>query len=168
MADVCNQGILQRFELGTISDNEFMAYLKQHCSSNVTHLDIMQAWNAMLLDIPSARIHLINNLEKKYKLLLLSNTNHIHYLSYSKDFEKISRGKKLNEMFHHCYFSFEIHLRKPTIDIYKYLIQKEMLIPEETLFIDDNHENIETAMMMGIKTHWLQEELMDLFQKIKV
>ncbi len=168
MSENGNQSMLQRYELGLISDNEFINYIKQHCTPDTHPVDIIQAWNAMLLDIPMSRIVLLNHLSEEYNLLLLSNTNHLHYLSYSKNFERTTKGKKWNDVFKHCYFSFEIHKRKPSIDIYKHVLQKEMIKPEETFFIDDSLENIETAMMLGIKTHWLQGELTDLFKKSTV
>ena len=41
---------------------------------------------------------------------------------------------------------------KPDPAIYQVLIDRFELVPEETLFIDDNAANIETARQMGFQT----------------
>lgn len=157
-----SSSMLNKLELGVISNQEFLLYIKQFCSPDTSSLDIIRAWNAMLLDIPQQRISLLQQLKKDYKIFLLSNTNYIHYLSYVVDFEKATRGIKFNDFFDRAYFSFELKMRKPNIEIYKYVLNEQQLIPEETLFIDDSLENIETAKMLNLKTHWLKEELVDI------
>ena len=156
-----SSSMLNKLEIGAISDNEFIMYIKQFCSPDTSSLDIIRAWNAMLLDIPQPRIKMLQLLKKEYKIFLLSNTNHIHYLSYVVDFEKSTHGIKFNEFFDKAYFSFEIKMRKPNIEIYNHVINEQQLNPKETLFIDDSLENIETAKMLNLKTHWLKEELVD-------
>lgn len=160
--DVNTSNLLNKYELGIISDNEFLMYIKQYCSQNTTNNEIIRAWNSMLLDIPQNRIFLLNELKKDYKIYLLSNTNHIHYLSYTIDFEKATGGLKFNNFFDKAYFSFEIKMRKPSFEIYKHVLNEQKIKPEETLFIDDSLENIETAKMLNLKTHWLKEELVDI------
>lgn len=154
--------MLNKLEIGAISDQEFIMYVKQFCKPETTSFEIIRAWNAMLLDIPQNRIKLLQTLKKDYRIFLLSNTNHIHYLSYIVDFEKTTHGIKFNDFFDKAYFSFEIKMRKPNIEIYKHVINEQQLNPEETLFIDDSIENIETAKMLNLKTHWLKEELVDI------
>ncbi len=40
--------------------------------------EIFEAWNTMLLDIPDERKDVLIALSKRYRLILLSNTNEIH------------------------------------------------------------------------------------------
>ncbi len=160
--DVNTSNLLNKYELGAISDNEFLMHVKQYCSSETTNNEIIRAWNAMLLDIPQKRILLLKELKKDYKIYLLSNTNHLHYLSYAIDFEKATGGLKFNGFFNKAFFSFELKMRKPNFEIYKHVLDNQKLKPEETLFIDDNLENTETAKMLNLKSHWLKEELVDI------
>jgi len=56
-------------------------------------------------------------------------------------------------------------MRKPHKDIYEYVLNKEHLIPEETLFIDDSAQNLVPAKELGINTYLMKidEELTTLF-----
>ena len=76
-----------------------------------------------------------------YKVYLLSNTNEYSYEKVIKDIEYLFDGVVL---------SCKIHMIKPYEGIYKYLIDKYNIIPEESLFIDDREDNIKTANSLGI------------------
>jgi putative hydrolase of the HAD superfamily len=107
------------------------------------------AWNAMLLDIPEERVRLIEQLKKKYRVYLLSNTNQIHYDAYSG----ILTGygyPKLDDLFHGAWFSFRMGKIKPDPAIYSEVIEKEGILASETLFIDDLALNVEGAQTAGI------------------
>lgn len=41
--------------------------------------EIIDAWNAMIVEFPEENWLLLNELKTKYKLFLMSNTNIIHY-----------------------------------------------------------------------------------------
>ncbi|MCX7862527.1 MAG: HAD family phosphatase [Bacteroidales bacterium] len=160
--------ILHDLELGKISNHEFLLYLKQQCTKDVSLHEITQAWNAMLLDIPQQRIQLLQHLKQFHKIFLLSNTNAIHFKQFNNTFLQATQGISFQQMFDKVYFSYEIKLRKPSIEIFKYVLDDQQLNPTETLFIDDSIENIETAKMLNIRTYWLTNELTDNFALIKV
>ena len=87
-------------------------------------------------------LNLIKKLKTNgFKLYLLSNINkHTHNII------------KTNDLFNHIngyVFSYIEHQVKPNASIYKTLINKYNLNPSETLFIDDNIKNIDTAKKMG-------------------
>jgi HAD superfamily hydrolase (TIGR01509 family) len=46
--------------------------------------------------------------------------------------------------------SCEIHLGKPDLKIYQYLLDHCNLDPAETIFIDDRIDNVEVAAKLGI------------------
>ena len=43
-------------------------------------------------------------------------------------------------------------MRKPNVDIFEFIIADANIDPAETLFIDDNVHNIETAADLGFQT----------------
>ena len=47
--------------------------------------------------------------------------------------------------------SAEVRFSKPDVRIYKALMEKYSLIPEETLFIDDLEINVKAAVSTGMK-----------------
>ena len=54
------------------------------------------------------------------------------------------------------YFSYEIGLRKPDLEIYKHLINNHELDPKRTLFVDDKKENTDAAHSLGFNVYNLQ------------
>ena len=155
--------IVDKLEVGLISPSEFRESLhKLLNNSNISDEKIDAAWNAMLLDFPKIRLDILEKLRKQYKIFLLSNTNQIHidYCIENLDFEL------LKSKFDKIYLSHEIHLRKPNIEIYNYVIKDTQLQASQTLFIDDTIQNIEGALRAGLKTYHLTagETLNDLFE----
>ena len=47
------------------------------------------------------------------------------------------------------YLSHEIHLRKPNADIFNFVLKENKIKAENTLFIDDNSDNIKAAAKLG-------------------
>jgi putative hydrolase of the HAD superfamily len=122
------------------------------------------AWNAILLDFPDYRLNFLQSLarEERYRLFLLSNTNALHM---DKVVEKM--GKRFDEFrncFERCYFSHEIHMRKPDIEVFSHILSENDLIAGETLFIDDTEEHILAAAKLGIRTWHLQVGMEDVIE----
>lgn len=71
-----------------------------------------------------------------------------------------------NEHFEKVYLSYEIHMRKPDAEIFEFVINQNSLLKEETLFIDDSVQHIESGKIAGIQTYLLdvkKESIIDLF-----
>lgn len=161
------ENLFRKFERGSLTPQEFRNILKQQFPGPVTDAQIDEAWNAMLLDIPEPRIRLIEKLAKQYRIFILSNSNEIHYTKYLYDFQRRFGYSGFDALFEKAYFSFQIHLQKPGKEIFEYALNDSSLLPQETLFIDDSLQHIETAGSLGILTHHLLieqgEQITDLF-----
>ncbi|MCB9360779.1 MAG: HAD family phosphatase [Flavobacteriales bacterium] len=154
LKELNNNNYLEKFETSEISSIEFITFFKSFDSS-ITSENIIKAWNSMLLDIPEERIELIQNLAKNYNVYLLSNTNEIHYQFIDEYVSQKFNGLSFKSLFKHAYLSHKIHLRKPNQAIFNYVLQQSKLSPQETLFIDDTLEHINSAKQLGIQTHHL-------------
>ena len=135
------------YEQGLISTEEFIEFY----SDNFTHLsteEIIDAWNFMLKDFPLHRLEFLINLKKtsNYKLILLSNTNELH-IDWVK--KHISIYDSFKNCFDTFYLSHEINLRKPNADIFNFVLKENKIKAENTLFIDDNSDNIKAAAKLG-------------------
>ncbi|WP_299602480.1 HAD family phosphatase [uncultured Aquimarina sp.] len=152
------------YEIGKITTSDFIDHY-QKIIPNTTKEQIVYAWNAILKEFPDKRLDFIKKLsiEKKYKLLLLSNTNELH-INWIQ--ENISFYHDFKSCFDSFYLSHEINLRKPDSDIFQYVLEEHKLAPENTLFIDDTEENTIAAQRLGIKT-WnnnpVTEDITELF-----
>ena len=80
--------------------------------------------------------------DKNYKIFLLSNINPYTHESIKKS--------GIFEIIDGYVFSYQEHKVKPYISIYKTLLERYSLIPSESVFIDDNIENIRTGNSLGI------------------
>jgi putative hydrolase of the HAD superfamily len=154
------------YEKGLISSQDFRDELKKHCKEGTTDAEIDSAWNAMLLDLPKERLELILNVKKEYRTFLLSNTNEIHMLFIYDYLKKKFQIPDFNGHFEKVYLSYELHMRKPDAEIFDLVIGQNGLLKEETLFIDDSVQHIESAKIVGIQTYLLdvkKESIISLF-----
>ncbi|MFN3403114.1 MAG: HAD family hydrolase [Cytophagaceae bacterium] len=140
----------QRYESGQLTDDQFRNEIRKVLAIPVSDHEIDSAWNALLLDIPEKRIRLIQQLKNKYNIFLLSNTNAIHIYEVNKILFKSTGVKKLDDLFHKAYFSYDIQLLKPHKEIYDYVLKDQKIKAGETIFLDDNDDNITGAVGAGI------------------
>jgi putative hydrolase of the HAD superfamily len=90
-------------------------------------------------------VRLLSGLRKRgFRLYYLSN--------FPLDiFDEVRTGYYFFRHFDGGLISAEAKFSKPDIGIYKILIEKYSLIPEECLFIDDIEANVKTAEILGMK-----------------
>jgi len=154
------------FEVGAISPEDFVGGFQKQLP-NASKEDILKAWNAVLADFPFYRLEFLQELSKKYRLFLLSNTDSIHINTFEEK-SGVSFYKDFYACFEKVYFSFDIGMRKPDPKIYQFVLNENNLIAENTLFVDDKTENTDSAATLGIKVWNLQvgkEDVIDLFSK---
>ena len=115
------------------------------------------AWNSLLLDLPPERVELLKKLRENYRLFLLSNTSSIHITQVNKILEATTGIEKLDDLFEKVYYSYDMGLMKPDPAIYLQVLKEQGLEAEETLFLDDNADNIAAASKLGIDTIHVQK-----------
>jgi putative hydrolase of the HAD superfamily len=146
------------FEKGLISNSDFRASLRQYLPESVTDHQIDEAWNAMLLGIPSHRVDFLQKVANKYRVFLLSNTNRIHIDAFTQyNDEKFGKGY-FEDIFEYCYFSSDIAMRKPDAEIFEFVLTENGLTKEETIFIDDSIQHVQGALSTGIYAELLKVE----------
>lgn len=144
--------LFEQFEIGEISPEVFYERFRKLAGMQLTDEQIKEAWNALLLDFPEERIEWLEQISKRYKVFLLSNTNQIHYDEFTRRFEEQIGKKHFNEYFIKAYYSHELKLRKPLKQAFQFVLKNEHLKAEETLFIDDSLANVEAANSVGLQT----------------
>ncbi len=149
------EDIIRKFERGIYTPEVFRNRLRAFLDLDITDQQLDDAWNALLYDIPAERIDILEQLKKNYQMLLLSNSNEIHYDLYVRDLQLRFGYREFDELFHKAYFSFDLHLSKPDPEVFEFIIYQHDLDPSKTLFIDDNEMNIEAASKLGLRTYLL-------------
>lgn len=147
--------LFAKLETGHISEAAFYAAVKERTTIPLSNEQIDHAWNALVLNFRVKSLEVLENLSATYKLYLLSNTNSIHLKYFKEIFTREAGKPTLDAYFTKSWYSNEVGLRKPSAEIYEFVLQDENLVAEETLFIDDTWINIEAAQKLGFKTHHL-------------
>jgi HAD superfamily hydrolase (TIGR01509 family) len=157
--------VFYELETGRILPEKFRKGVRKVLKkTDITDKQIDEAWSAMILDIPAKRVKVLQELAKKYKIYLFSNTNKIHIEGLWKSF-KAEHNIDFSSLFVSEYYSHEIHDRKPDVNSYKKVIELSGINPEESVFIDDLEKNTIAAEKVGLKTFWLKNgmEMADIF-----
>jgi putative hydrolase of the HAD superfamily len=145
----------EAYEKGEIGDEEFRTFVKDLYKISSTDELLDACWNAMLLRIPQNKLDLLQTLKTRYNVVLLSNTNNIHLEYINNVLLPLTGNYSLDVFFHRAYYSHRMKKRKPDADIFEQVLSENKFRPEETLFLDDNPQNVEGAGRLGIKTMYV-------------
>ena len=145
------------FEKGEVSSAEFISSLIDSENLKIKEIDFINAWNAMLLEIPIKKLEFINSLKKDYKVFLLSNTNEIHIYKFEDDLKKNNMLNQFYKCYDKVYYSSRMGKRKPDENCFKQVLEENQLVPQQTLFIDDSIQHIKGAKRVGIETFHLEK-----------
>lgn len=142
------------YETGHLTDEEFRAFVNSHCKQPGSDADVDKCWNGMLRGLPKKKLDLILSLKNKYNVFLLSNTNAIHVKHINEVMLPAIPGTLplLDDYFHKAYYSHIMKMRKPHREIFEEVLADSKLRADETLFLDDNHDNVVGAGKAGIRT----------------
>jgi len=158
--------LFDRFETGKIEPDEFIAAMKAASGREITEAQILDAWNAMLLDFPLRRLQILQQLRLYHDLFLLSNTNAIHEETFNGILMRNHGIPNIGVFFDKVYLSHRVGLRKPMREIFERVLEDNGLKPEHTLFIDDSPQHIAGAQVLGIQTIYLEKgkDIEDIFR----
>ena len=132
----------QAYTRGEISTREFYNAACKVFKKPVPYKVFKHYWNDIFWENPGMD-KLLTRLKKHYPLYLISNTNALHFTYLKKHF-------KLLRHFKRRFPSHEVGARKPDLKIYRRVLRKIGLRPEETVFIDDMKSFIAGARKAGM------------------
>ena len=108
------------YECGRISTELFLNAMLKQSHRSVQALDVIEAWNSMLISIPPQRLHMLRSLKENYNVYLLSNTNALHLdwvYNYLERDHAVTEFEK--DHFHQAFYSHLIGDRKPKPSIFR-------------------------------------------------
>ncbi|MCU1275141.1 MAG: HAD-superfamily hydrolase, subfamily variant 3 [Bryobacterales bacterium] len=135
--------LVQRFESGLVEPKDFVEQLSRVLDFRVDYDQFCQIWSSIFLPDPLIPESLLEGLSKRYRLLLLSNTNAIH-------FDMLEQSYPLLRHFHHLVLSYRVGAMKPSPAIFHEAIARAECRPDECFFTDDIAEYVAAAKREGI------------------
>lgn len=148
--EIFNSGLWEEvFDLGLMTPEEVIEeYYKKYPEDGKEIQWFIQHGEQMHVPRPEIweKVRLLK--EQGYKIYLLSNYSELLFRQHTENasFMDCIDGKVV---------SYQIHKEKPDPEIYRYLLEKYQLVPEECLFLDDRKKNIEAAEKLGIQGIWV-------------
>lgn len=150
--------VFYKYETGKTSTSEFRDAIRKITGINFSNEEFDHAWNAMLARVPKKRIGILKSLSSQYKLYILSNTSPLHIEKFNAMFREAA-GFELNEVFSRCYYSHETGLHKPDAESFQHVLKDAEILPQETLFLDDNIHNVKSAKELGFNVIHITDNL---------
>jgi len=135
--------LVPRFETGLVEPRDFVAQLSRMLDLNIGYEKFCEVWSCIFLPDTLVPESLLEGLRARYRLVLLSNTNAIH-------FEMVRERYPMLRHFHEFVLSYEVRAMKPSPLIYREAIARAACRPEECFFTDDMPQYVEAARREGI------------------
>ncbi len=138
-------------ETGHCTVAEFFDSIRAGIDGEVSDVSIQNALNEFLRGMPVERLQAIRKLrDKGYRLFVLSNTNAMMFHSWIE--EKFTQeGMRVNDYFDGIVTSFQEGTCKPDPELFRTVLRRYRLNPEETLMLDDSEANCNAAESVGMK-----------------
>ena len=156
-------GLVNRFETGLLAPEIFVAGIADALGIAMSVEEFSVIWNSIFLPETLIPEQMLIALRKRYRLLLLSNTNALHFAGLEVEYPLLRH-------FHEHVLSFRVKMMKPDAGIYLHTAQLAGCAPEACLFIDDMQENVEGARRAGMQALLFQsrEELERDFDRLGI
>jgi len=138
-----DSGLYSVYESGGIETEEFLDRFTSLLGLKCDLKTFRQIWNSIFLPQTATSEELIVQLKEKFRLVLLSNTNELHY-------GWIREKYPLLDHFDDYTLSYEEKAMKPDDRIYAAAVAKAKCEPGECFFTDDIERYVEAARAFGI------------------
>ncbi len=137
-------GLYGAYESGQIDTAVFHASFTSLLGFDLPLADFREVWNAIFLPEPATSEELLISLKQRYRLVLLSNTNELH-------FDWLRERYPLLQHFDAYTLSHEVKAMKPDERIFAAAVENARCRPEECFFTDDIQAYVDAARSFGIQ-----------------
>lgn len=144
MAVFSDNALVTEYETGRMSSQEHYQEVCRRLRMKVSMEKFWELWGSMFLPEPLLSEAFLQALKKRYRLMLLSNTNEIH-------FDFVIQRYPILRIIEERLLSYRAGCMKPEARIFDLAIQKAGVAPESIFFTDDRPENVEAAQRAGIQ-----------------
>lgn len=135
--------LVNRFESGLVEPSDFVAQLQEMLDMRAGYQEFCTAWSSIFLPETLIPESWVAALGERYRLLLLSNTNAIH-------FEMIRESYPIVRHFDGLVLSYEVKAMKPSPRIYEAAMAKAGCRAAECFYTDDIAEYVAAGRAAGM------------------
>ena len=135
--------LVKRFETGLVEPEDFVRQISAVLDLHISYEQFCEVWSSVFLPDPLIPESMLAGIARRYRLLLLSNTNAIH-------FQMIERTYPLMRHFHERILSYRVRAMKPSPAIYREALALARCRPEECFYTDDILDYVDGAKREGI------------------
>ena len=136
-------GLVERLETGLVEPRAFFEELRATLGLRLDYEGFCGVWNGIFTE-PLIPESLLQALAARYRLLLLSNTNALHFEMLRVRYSFLLRH------FHGMILSHEVHAMKPSPAIYRAAIELAGCLPGECFYTDDIPAFVAGGRAMGL------------------
>lgn len=147
--------LLMLYESGNLSSESFYREMSSLLKITLSYQSFCAEWSS-IFDLDSAiDLPFLSSLARNYVLVLVSNTNEIH-------FDFMQQQYSVLRAFHHFALSFRVGVTKPGMEIYHVALNMAMVDPNEAFYADDIKSYVGAALELGFRSAQVRnkEELM--------
>ena len=134
--------LVQRFETGLIEPRDFVEQLSRVLDLHLEYDHFCRIWSIIFAE-PLIPESMLQGLASRYRMVLVSNTNQIHFEMLRGTFPQLRH-------FHDLVLSYEVKAMKPQREIFETAIERAQCRAGECFYTDDIAAYIEAAKGMGI------------------
>jgi glucose-1-phosphatase len=140
---LAGSGLVERFETGLVEPREFVDQMCRILDLQVDYDQFRVIWSSIFTDIliPES---LLEGLGRRYRLVLVSNTNALHFEMIRETYGHLLRH------FDGLVLSYEVRAMKPRPEIFQAAVERAGCRPEECFYTDDIAAYVAAARGMGI------------------
>ena len=136
-------GLEPLFDAGKIGPEAFHRAVCKAIEADLSYADFVEFWQDIFW-ANEPMLPLLQGLKANYRLVLLSNTNPIHFPWCE------ARYPEVLSLFDEKVLSFRVGHRKPEPEIYRAALGAARAPAEQCIFVDDKEEFVEAARRQGI------------------
>ena len=135
--------LIWRFETGHISSEDFAQEFCELLNLKCDYAQFCAIWTNIFSEITLVPASLLESLASHYRLILLSNTNPIH-------FQMLQQTYPILKCFDDSVLSYRVGALKPSPLLYREAVRKAGCVASECFLTDDMESCVEAATVQGI------------------
>lgn len=140
---ISHAALVHPYERGEISSPEFFRRLSEALELKIPYDRFCDLWSTIFLPEPVLPEELLAGLRRRYRTVLVSNTNEIH-------FQMIHRTYGVIRHFDARVLSYEVGAMKPDERIFEEAVRRASCRPEECFYTDDVMEFVDAGRSFGL------------------